>query len=41
LLFRQGVAPNETYLFKHALVQDAALWHPPARAETSIACAYR
>jgi class 3 adenylate cyclase/predicted ATPase len=24
LLFRQGVSPNATYLFKHALVQDAA-----------------
>ena len=24
LLFRQGVAPRATYLFKHALVQDAA-----------------
>jgi len=24
LLFRQGVPPNATYLFKHALVQDAA-----------------
>ena len=24
LLFRQGVAPEATYLFKHALVQDAA-----------------
>jgi len=24
LLFRQGVAPHATYLFKHALVQDAA-----------------
>ena len=24
LLFRQGVAPNAIYLFKHALVQDAA-----------------
>jgi class 3 adenylate cyclase len=24
LLFRQGVQPNATYLFKHALVQDAA-----------------
>ncbi len=24
LLFRQGTAPNATYLFKHALVQDAA-----------------
>jgi predicted ATPase len=24
LLFRQGAAPYATYLFKHALVQDAA-----------------
>jgi predicted ATPase len=24
LLFRQGVPPQATYLFKHALVQDAA-----------------
>src|SRR5215468_2732687 len=24
LLFRQGVTPNATYLFKHALIQDAA-----------------
>jgi predicted ATPase len=24
LLFRQGVPPHSTYLFKHALVQDAA-----------------
>jgi predicted ATPase len=24
LLFRQGVPPHTTYLFKHALVQDAA-----------------
>jgi predicted ATPase len=24
LLFRQGVQPHETYLFKHALVQDTA-----------------
>jgi hypothetical protein len=24
LLFRQGVAPLATYLFKHALVQDVA-----------------
>ena len=23
-LFRQGVRPHATYLFKHALVQDAA-----------------
>ena len=35
LLFRQGVAPHETYLFKHALVQDAAygtLLREPKRA---------
>jgi hypothetical protein len=35
LLFRQGVAPHETYLFKHALVQDAAygtLLREPRRA---------
>jgi class 3 adenylate cyclase/predicted ATPase len=35
LLFRQGVAPNVTYLFKHALVQDAAygtLLREPRRA---------
>ena len=35
LLFRQGVAPLATYLFKHALVQDAAygtLLREPRRA---------
>jgi predicted ATPase len=35
LLFQQGVAPNATYLFKHALVQDAAygtLLREPRRA---------
>jgi predicted ATPase len=35
LLFRQGVPPHETYLFKHALVQDAAygtLLRQPRRA---------
>jgi predicted ATPase len=35
LLFRQGVPPNATYLFKHALVQDAAygtLLREPRRA---------
>jgi predicted ATPase len=35
LLFRQGVAPHATYLFKHALVQDAAygtLLRKPRRA---------
>ena len=35
LLFRQGVPPNATYLFKHALLQDAAygtLLREPRRA---------
>ena len=35
LLFRQGVPPQATYLFKHALVQDAAygtLLREPRRA---------
>ena len=35
LLFRQGVRPHATYLFKHALVQDAAygtLLREPRRA---------
>jgi predicted ATPase len=35
LLFRQGVAPHASYLFKHALVQDAAygmLLREPRRA---------
>jgi predicted ATPase len=35
LLFRQGVPPHTTYLFKHALVQDAAygtLLREPRRA---------
>jgi SAM domain (Sterile alpha motif) len=35
LLFQQGVAPDATYLFKHALVQDAAygtLLRDPRRA---------
>ena len=31
LAFRRGVPPLATYLFKHALVQDAALWHAAAR----------
>ena len=35
LLFRQGVPPHATYLFKHALVQDVAygtLLREPRRA---------
>ena len=35
LLFRQGVPPNATYLFKHALVQDAALRLATSRAAAS------
>ena len=39
LLFRQGVPPHATYLFKHALVQDAAygtlLREPQASSSTS------
>ena len=41
LLFRQGVPPHATYLFKHALVQDAAygtLLREPRRA---LACPHR
>ena len=34
LLFRQGVPPHATYLFKHALVQDAAYGTLAARAAT-------
>ena len=33
LLFRQGVPPHATYLFKHALVQDAAYGTLAARAD--------
>jgi predicted ATPase len=41
LLFRQGVPPHATYLFKHALVQDAAygtLLREPRRALHAKAC---
>ncbi len=41
LLFRQGVPPHATYLFKHALVQDAAygtLLREPRRA---LSCPHR
>ena len=34
LLFRQGVLPHASYLFKHALVQDAAYGSSAARAST-------
>ena len=35
LLFRQGVPPHATYMFKHALVQDAAYG---TRFATSVCC---
>ena len=38
LLFRQGVPPHATYLFKHALVQDAAYGTLAARAATRASC---
>ena len=41
LLFRQGVPPQATYLFKHALVQDAASRTLAARAETGAPHPYR
>jgi predicted ATPase len=40
LLFRQGVPPFATYLFKHALIQDA-VWQSPARAATRAARSHR
>jgi len=40
LLFRQGTPPHATYLFKHALVQDAAYGTLAARAATRAACAH-
>ena len=41
LLFRQGVPPHATYLFKHALVQDAAYGTSAARAATGAARSHR
>ena len=41
LLFRRGTTPHSTYQFKHALVQDAALLDPVARAEAGFARARR
>ncbi len=41
LLFRKGVPPHATYLFKHALVQDAAYGTLAARAETRASRPYR
>ena len=41
LVFREGVPPHATYLFKHALVQDAAYGTLLARATTCAARPYR
>jgi predicted ATPase len=41
LLFRQGVPPNATYLFKHAPGAGRGLWHAAARAATRPSCPYR
>ena len=38
LLFRQGVPPHATYLFKHALVQDFCLRYAAASATARVAC---
>jgi class 3 adenylate cyclase len=40
LLFRQGEPPQASYLFKHALVQDAALRHLAARTTTGTSCSH-
>ena len=40
LLFRQGAAPHATYLFKHALVQDAAYGTLLREARRSPTCPY-
>ena len=40
LVFRQGTPPHASYLFKHALVQDAAYgncWRPRQRLHAQIA----
>ena len=41
LLFRQGVPPHATYLFKHALGAGRGLWNAVARAATRAACPHR
>jgi predicted ATPase len=40
LLFRQGVPPHATYLFKHALVQDAAYGTLLREPKTRASCPY-
>jgi class 3 adenylate cyclase len=41
LVFRRGTPPRESFIFKHALVQDARLQHPLARPAPGIARPYR
>ena len=41
LLFRQGVPPHATYLFKHALGAGRGLRHTTARAATRASRSYR
>ena len=41
LLFRQGVPPHATYLFKHALGAGCRLRHPAARAATCASRSHR
>ena len=41
LLFQQGEPPHATYLFKHALVQDAGVRNIAARAPTCPSCSHR
>ena len=41
LLFRQGVPPHATYLFKHALVQDAAYGTLLREPRRRTACSHR
>ena len=41
LLFRQGLPPHATYLFKHALVQDAAYGTLLRELAARASCPYR
>jgi predicted ATPase len=40
LLFRQGLPPQASYMFKHALIQDAA-YGALARTPTGASCSHR
>ena len=41
LLFRQGVPPDASYLFKYALCTGCGLWHAAASAATRASRPYR